>query len=73
MPERNLVKYCELTHKTFPDVTEEDLRQLGIGYGLKDLSQFTAENCVKNRNSFGGTSYEEVERQIEAAKVFLEK
>lgn len=69
----NLVKYCELTHKTFPDVTAEDLKQLGIGYGLTDLSQFTVENCIEKRNSFGGTSYKEVERQIEAAKAFLEK
>lgn len=69
----NLVKYCELTHKTFPDVTAEDLKKLGIGYGLKDLRQFTVENCIKNRNSFGGTSYDEVTRQIEAAKAFLKK
>ena len=69
----NLVKYCELTHKTFPDITEEDLKQLNIDYGLKDLSQFTVENCVKNRSSFGGTGGEEVSRQIRNGKQLLDK
>lgn len=69
----NLVKYCEAAKKTFPEVTKADLDALGIGYGLEDLSQFTVENCVKNRNSFGGTSYGEVDRQIENAKKLLEK
>lgn len=67
----NLVKYCEATKKYFPDITKADLDTLGIGYGLEDLSQFTVENCVKNRNSFGGTSYAEVERQIQNAKEYL--
>ncbi|MGN0718529.1 MAG: argininosuccinate lyase [Anaerovoracaceae bacterium] len=67
----NLVKYCEVTKKYFPDITKADLETLGIGYGLEDLSQFTVENCVKNRNSFGGTGFEDVDRQIENAKAFL--
>ncbi len=67
----NLVKYCEVTKKYFPDITKADLETLGIGYGLEDLSQFTVENCVKNRNSFGGTGFDDVDRQIENAKAFL--
>lgn len=68
----NLVKYCEVTKKYFPDITKDDLETLGIGYGLENLSQFTVENCVKNRNSFGGTGYDDVDRQIANAKAFLE-
>lgn len=60
----NLVKYCEATGKTFEDVTEEDLKQVGITWGLTDLRRFTVDNCVKNRSSFGGTSFRDVERQI---------
>ena len=67
----NLVKYCEQHNKTFTDVTKEDLDLLGIDYGLQDLSQFTIENCIKNRNSFGGTSYSETDRQIQNAKAFV--
>ncbi|MBQ8563722.1 MAG: argininosuccinate lyase, partial [Firmicutes bacterium] len=69
----NLVKYCEVTKKYFPDITKDDLETLGIGYGLEDLSQFTVENCVKNRNSFGGTGFGDVDRQISNAKKFLEE
>ena len=67
----NLVKYCEQHNKTFTDVTKEDLDLLGIDYGLQDLSQFTIENCIKNRNSYGGTSYSETDRQIQNAKTFV--
>lgn len=68
----NLVKYCEVTKKYFPDITKDDLETLGIGYGLNDLSQFTVENCVKNRNSYGGTGFDDVDRQIANAKAFVE-
>lgn len=67
----NLVKYCEQHNKAFTDVTKEDLDLLGIDYGLQDLSQFTIENCIKNRNSYGGTSYSETDRQIQNAKAFV--
>lgn len=69
----NLVKYCEVTNKYFCDITRADLDNLGIDYGLENLEQFTVENCVKNRNSFGGTGYYDVERQIANAKSFLEE
>lgn len=67
----NLVKYCEQHRKTFAEVTKEDLDLLGIDYGLQDLSQFTIENCIRNRNSFGGTGYADVDRQIGNAKAFV--
>ncbi|MBR3053982.1 MAG: argininosuccinate lyase, partial [Firmicutes bacterium] len=68
----NLVKYCEIKGKSFPEVTSEDLSAAGLdGYGLNDLSDFTVERCVEKRNSFGGTSYSEVDRQIAAAKEFI--
>ena len=70
----NLVKYCEACGKTFAEVTRADLKNLQFdyeAYGLTDLKRFTPENCIKNRNSFGGTGYEEVARQIEEAKRFL--
>ena len=68
----NLVKYCEATKKYFTDVTKADLEVLGIDYGLEDLSQFTVENCVAMRNSYGGTSFSDVDRQIDNAKKIVE-
>ena len=55
------------------DVTKEDLQILNFDYGLTDLSRFTIENCIKNRNSFGGTSASDVKRQIENAREFLKE
>lgn len=66
-----LVKYCELNSKTFGDVKKEDLEALDFPLELEDLSQFSIENCIKNRNSYGGTSYDEVRRQINNAKKFI--
>ena len=68
----NLVKYCENNRKVFGDITKEELRTLDIDYGLNDLRQFTVENCIKKRNSFGGTSHDDVDRQIANAKIFLD-
>lgn len=66
-----LVKYCEKNGKTFCDVTKEDLKKVEFPVELEDLSQFSVENCIKNRKSYGGTSYDDVARQIENAKKFL--
>ena len=54
------------TGKGFPDVTAEDMAQVGIRHGLSDLSQFTVENCIRNCSSYGGTGTEDVQRQIAA-------
>lgn len=68
-----LVKYCEKQGKTFPDITKEDLNNLNFPVELEDLSQFNIKNCIINRNSFGGTSFSDVERQINNAKNFISK
>lgn len=68
----NLVKYCEKNNKTFPDITKEDLAALKFPVELDDLSRFSIENCIRNRSSYGGTSFADVERQIGNAKKFVE-
>ncbi len=70
----NLVKLCENLKKTFPEVTKDDLASCGlIGYGFDDLSEFTVENGVKKRNSYGATSPREVARQIANAQELLKQ
>lgn len=69
----SLVKYCERNNKTFPDIRKEDLKAVEFPADIEDLSQFSIENCIKNRNSYGGTSYSDVARQIENAKKFTEQ
>ncbi|MGN0660079.1 MAG: argininosuccinate lyase [Emergencia sp.] len=66
-----LVKYCEAEGKTFADADAADLERAGIRHGLTDLEQFTIENCIRNRNSFGGTGTQDVDRQIRSAKELL--
>lgn len=66
-----LVKYCELKSKTFQDINKDELKELDFPVEIEDLSQFTVENCIKNRNSYGGTSYDDVKRQINNAKNFV--
>jgi argininosuccinate lyase len=66
-----LVKYCEINHKTFPDITKSDLMALNFPIELENLSRFSIENCIKNRNSYGGTSFKDVDRQIKNGKQFI--
>ncbi len=70
----NLVKLCENTKKTFPEVTTVDLASCGLtGYGFENLSDFTVENGVMKRNSYGATSPKEVARQIANAQELLKR
>lgn len=66
-----LVKYCEKNNKNFSDITKSDLKKMNFPIALEDLSQFSIENCIKNRNSYGGTSFSDVERQIKNGKRFI--
>lgn len=67
----SMVKYCEGKNITFEELTPEDLAGMRLPVQLTDLSAFSIENCVKNRKSLGGTSPEDVDRQIGNAKAFL--
>ncbi|HBH13720.1 MAG: Argininosuccinate lyase [Clostridiales bacterium 38_11] len=66
-----LVKYCEKHNKNFPDITKSDLKKVDFPIELDDLSQFSIENCITNRNSYGGTSFSDVDRQIKNGKNFI--
>jgi argininosuccinate lyase len=66
-----LVKYCEKHNKTFQDVTKSDLLTIDFPVELEDLSQFSIENCIIKRNSYGGTSFGDVDRQIKNGKTFI--
>ena len=69
----NMVKYCEKSGKVFEDLTREDLAGLEFPVEIDDLSRFSVEACIENRKSFGGTSPEEVARQIAAGKEFVKE
>ncbi|EEB35346.1 argininosuccinate lyase [Anaerococcus hydrogenalis DSM 7454] len=69
----NLVKYCENNNKDFSQINKKDLEILEFPVKLDDLSIFKIENSIKRRNSFGATSFKEVERQVGVGEEYIEK
>ena len=62
---------CIEKGKYLEDLTLEEFQALSPLFEADIKDAIAPETCVKNRNSFGGTSYKEVERQIQAAKELL--
>lgn len=67
------VHYCIENNKWLLDLTLEELQAFSPLFEADILDAITPETCVKNRNSFGGTSYAQVDMQIGAAKAILAK
>lgn len=53
------------------DMSPEDFRKLSPLFGEDIKEAIRPETCVRNRNSLGGTSYEQVRLQLESAKELL--
>ena len=53
------------------DMSLEDFKKLSPLFGEDIKEAISPETCVKNRNSFGGTSYRQVELQLKAARELL--
>ena len=65
------VHYCIEQGKWLEDMTMEEFRELSGLFDDDIKEAILPETCVKNRNSLGGTSYRQVERQLAAAKELL--
>lgn len=66
-----MVKYCETRSWDFIDLKEEDLQTIDSSLTMEMLPDLSIEGCVKGRKSFGGTSPDEVRRQITAGEAWL--
>ena len=66
-----IVSYCEQKNIAIDDMKFEEY--LGFSNIFKEdvLEAITIENCVNNRNSYGGTSIKNVLMQLELAEKFL--
>ena len=66
-----IVSYCEQKNIAIDDMKFEEY--LGFSNIFKEdvLEVITIENCVNNRNSYGGTSIKNVLMQLELAEKFL--
>lgn len=62
------VHYSMERGKWLTDLTAEEFQALSPLFDEEIREVLRPENCVKNRDSFGGTSYHQVAMQIEAAR-----
>ncbi|WP_177504407.1 argininosuccinate lyase [Anaerosinus sp.] len=65
------VHYCIEQKKWLMDLTLEEFKQFSPLFEEDILEEIKPETCVANRNSFGGTSYQQVELQIKTAKEIM--
>lgn len=59
----NAVHYCIEHHKVLHDLTMEEFKSMSPLFEEDVLEALKIENCVKNRESYGGTGPKSVERQ----------
>jgi argininosuccinate lyase len=65
------VHYCIEHGKYLEDLSMEEFQKISPLFESDVKEAILPENCVKNRNSFGGTSYEQVRLQIKEAKKLI--
>lgn len=59
----NAVHYCIEHHKVLLDLSMEEFRSMSPLFEVDIKEALSIENCVKNRESYGGTGPKSVERQ----------
>lgn len=59
----NAVHYCIEHHKVLLDLSMEEFRSMSLLFEEDIKEALSIENCVKNRESYGGTGPKSVERQ----------
>lgn len=68
----NAVHYCIEHHKVLHDLTMEELKSMSDLFKEDIMDALKIENCVKNRESYGGTGPKSVARQQEHGKQVIE-
>lgn len=66
------VYYCIEQGKWLADMSMEEFQKLSDLFAEDIYEAISPETCVKNRNSYGGTSYQQVEMQLQLADKLLE-
>ena len=66
-----IVSYCEEKNIAIDDMKFEEYLEFSNIFKEDVLEAITIENCVNNRNSYGGTSIKNVLMQLELAEKFL--
>lgn len=66
-----LVVYCEMNNKKLSELTLKEFKGFNELFEGDINKKIGIEECVNGRKSYGGTSIESVEVQIEQANIFL--
>ena len=64
----NLVSYCEEKKILLNEISFEEYKKRSDLFEEDIYDILKIESCIKNRNSYGGTSFEEVGKQIKKAE-----
>ena len=67
------VSYCIEQDKWLMDLTLEEFKQFSPLFDEDILEEIKVETCVANRNSYGGTSYIQVEQCLKNAAEIMKK
>ena len=67
------VSYCIEQNKWLMDLTLEEFKQFSPLFDEDILEEIKVETCVANRNSYGGTSYIQVEQSLKNATELMKK
>lgn len=67
------VSYCIEQDKWLMDLTLEEFKQFSPLFDEDILEEIKVETCVANRNSYGGTSYSQVEQNLKNATEIMKK
>ncbi|WP_196605332.1 argininosuccinate lyase [Pectinatus haikarae] len=67
------VHYCIEQHKWLEDMTMEEFKKLSDLFEPDIKEAIKPETCVKNRDSYGGTSYNQTQIQLASAEEILLK
>ena len=67
------VSYCIEQDKWLMDLTLEEFKQFSPLFDEDILEEIKVETCVANRNSYGGTSYSQVEQSLKNATEIMKK
>ncbi len=67
------VSYCIEQDKWLMDLTLEEFKQFSPLFDEDILEEIKVETCVANRNSYGGTSYIQVEQSLKNATEIMKK
>ncbi|MDO5089402.1 MAG: hypothetical protein Q4D53_06410 [Leptotrichiaceae bacterium] len=67
-----IVSYCENKNLDIEEMTLEEFKKFSDIFENDIFNEITLESCVNKRNSYGGTSSENVRMQIKKGKKYIE-